>query len=178
MDKRDADNEDTPEFLRKLAESLENPVELNICTYEVSGSTTAFVKILCSKNIDGLDAEWLTRVFVWNISSSFCSVSEDDLEFEWKNCSEILTPDGGLEYLENVEVEGEVFFKHFKIELTVAFSSQGKEVAPESFLDNFLLNADSFLEALGDSILPEAKDMYLEIVDSNIQPFHFEVAII
>ena len=46
------DNEDTPEYLRKLAENLENPVDLDICTYQVSGTTTAFVKLLCSNNID------------------------------------------------------------------------------------------------------------------------------
>ena len=110
MDERDANNQNNLEYLRELAESLVSPVDLDICTYEVSGTTTAHVKLLCSKNIDEVDAEWLIKVFVWHISSSFCSVSEDDLEFEWINCTEILKPGEGLDYLQNAEVEGEVFF--------------------------------------------------------------------
>jgi hypothetical protein len=118
------------------------------------------------------------KVLVWNISSSFCSVSEDDLEFEWKTCREVPIRDEDLDCLQYVDIEGEVFLKKFKVELGVAFSSQGKEVDSERFLDNLILNADSFIEALDESYLAEAKDLYLEIVDSSIEPFEFDVDII
>jgi hypothetical protein len=178
MNNRDSENQDTPEYLRRLAESLSNPVVLDICTYQVSGTSNASVKLVCSKNIDEFDAESLIKVWISNISSTYCSVSEDDLEFEWKNCSEVPIRDDDLDCLQYVDFEGEVFLKKFKIELGVAFSSQGKEVDLERFLDNLILNADSFIEALDESYLTEAKDLYLEIVDSSIEPFEFDVDII
>ena len=151
-------------------------MDLNQCTYRVNGIAKASLVMYCSKSIHDVMFQDLVPATIIGISSTYCNVSEDDVEIEWEQEIERLHQNLFLQYpLDNDEPET-MTFRAFDIVLGLSFSANGVEVDSETFLDNLYISVD-FTESIHQSMYSE-KGFQVRILEGKIQPFDFKLTVL
>ena len=151
-------------------------MDVNPCTYRVSGKARALLALYCSKTIKDHMFEDLVPAKIRGISSTYCNVVEDDVEILWENMKEKLAHNFAVEYeFLNDEPEN-MTFRVFDVELAFSFEASGQEVDSESFLDNLYISVD-FQESIYESMYRD-EHFAVDVLESIIQPFDFHLTVL
>jgi hypothetical protein len=151
-------------------------MELDGCTYRVSGKAEARLALYCSKTIEDHMFYELVPAKLWGVSSTYCDVTEDDVEIIWENEKERLNHSYSLKYDWMDDEPETMTFRVFDIELSLSFTANGIEVDSETFLDNLYISVE-FMESIYESMYSD-KGFQISILEGTIQPFEYELTVL
>jgi hypothetical protein len=151
-------------------------MDLNQCTYRVTGKARASLVVYCSKAIEGWMIEDLVPAKVMGLSSTYCGVVEDDVEIIWENDREINDTNFFRKYDSDNDEPETMNLKAFNLELSLSFMAVGIEVDSETFLDNLYISVD-FMESIYESVYSDS-GFEVRILEGKIEPFEFELTVL
>jgi hypothetical protein len=113
---------------------------------------------------------------VTGISSSYCEITEDDVDVRWDHQKIKDSSQVEIEYAYHDETPDVMTFKHLEVYIGMEFSASGFETDAESFLDNLFVSIE-FVESIFDSVYND-RGFWIDVLDSKVQPVELNVTVL